>query len=71
MAISVVVANRIIDIMCCTLEDYRQHAAIGLSIGLVESIDHPSVEDLLDAADKAMYQAKKRGGNRCSTDGIV
>ncbi|MCP4080832.1 MAG: GGDEF domain-containing protein [Planctomycetaceae bacterium] len=68
MAISVVVANRIIDTMCCALEDYRQYAAIGLSIGLVESIDHPSVEDLLDAADKAMYQAKKRGGNRCSTD---
>ncbi len=68
MAKSVIVANRLIDSMYSSLENYRQHAAIGLSIGLVESMDQPSVAELLDAADKAMYQAKKRGGNRCSVD---
>jgi PleD family two-component response regulator len=34
-----------------------------LSIGLAELVDSRSLEQFINSADKAMYQAKSEGGN--------
>ena len=41
--------------------------SLGLSIGIVESTVSRPVEDLIQAADQAMYKAKKQGGNQVET----
>jgi diguanylate cyclase (GGDEF)-like protein len=47
-----------------TRKETRGHRSVGLSIGVATtSLVGPNPRDLLDGADVAMYEAKKRGGN--------
>jgi len=54
------VAERIKQLLPQSLQD----ATLTLSIGLAEYSNSASLEDFINSADKAMYAAKKAGGNR-------
>jgi len=41
-----------------------EHENLTLSIGLAEFTSSVSLESFINSADKAMYEAKKAGGNR-------
>lgn len=65
---SIGVAERLIERIHDLLAGYRGDAAVGLSIGITTSESKSTTLALLESADRAMYQAKNRGGNRCSAD---
>jgi predicted signal transduction protein with EAL and GGDEF domain len=46
------------------VESHRVETAISIGISLFSG-DGSSVDDLLAQADRAMYQAKRNGGNAC------
>src|SRR3546814_6819078 len=60
------VADRILEALTLTVEGAEPPIAIGASIGIaLFPTDARSREGLLRAADKAMYEAKNSGRNRC------
>ncbi len=61
-------ARRLVELTRQTIPADEQTRSVGLSIGLVESTGQGTLEDLVRAADRAMYRAKQQGGNRCLTE---
>jgi diguanylate cyclase (GGDEF)-like protein/PAS domain S-box-containing protein len=58
-------AERVRDALSVPYACARGRAVVGASIGLAQSPDHgTTVEQLLSAADLALYQAKGKGGRR-------
>ena len=64
-----VVANRILEAVCgLSFDSSRGGLRLGASIGLAVLPAHgTSAQQLFNAADHAMYLAKKRGGSQCAT----
>ena len=64
---ALLLANKVLDLLARPIQvDGLQHS-VGASIGIsIFPDDGATIDDLLDRADRAMYSAKKRGGNRIS-----
>ena len=69
LPLAIIVAKRILDSLKqpYDLGGKEAETSISCSIGIAEYPDHAqNIEDLLSAADKAMYSAKKQGKNQFS-----
>jgi diguanylate cyclase (GGDEF)-like protein/PAS domain S-box-containing protein len=63
---AVIVAEKILSALRWPFQLPEGHATVAASIGIAISPEHGvGAQQLIRAADKAMYAAKKAGGNRC------
>ena len=65
-----IAAQRLIELTCSRMRNEIEQAGVGLSIGLVESNGQRPIDQLIEAADRAMYRAKKQGGSRYLTEDL-
>ena len=63
------VVERLVDEVVLAVGDSDRDAPVSLSIGLIEAACSMSVQQAIELADRAMYQAKKQGGGRYQTAG--
>jgi len=59
-----IAASRLIDEAVFQVPPHSDETSISLSIGLIESNSKMTVVQVVDEADRAMYQAKEQGGAR-------
>jgi diguanylate cyclase (GGDEF)-like protein len=68
---ALILAQRCIDAIALPLRLRGSETVMGVSIGIAVGCGDETPQDLLSAADKAMYQAKQRGRGRSVVAGAV
>ena len=52
----------------CVFQYNKKKVPITISIGIAEFVTEDDIETVFNRADKALYEAKKSGKNRCITE---